>query len=530
MLLEADSCPDDLQDIFLPGCVGQNDETICLYNSRDLIYVDDTHLIARLKNMKKPLLALGRSDEFIPGNGKIMDDKQVADMITKLPGRFRPTKLSDVLTEKMLDSQTLHNCEFAMELEDKINCVEFVTSVIRLIKHQLVKYSEDAKRKVEKMKKLLQRIRIETKEQVKTALFHSKDGIVERSEMTKDVFVEEESGTLTIYVSEEQSTGDNSRQYCTISRAFIAFLGGLFSDASLSPIMTYLFTGNPNELHRFLDDEEIFRDGERENNHTGRYTPGAFVPIALHCLLKSDITDFEIGEYVAYEVEDPEIDDEDGDPVYIYAIILEKVAQSNDGSSDCYKINIGFGESKIAHKSELYRFHRQFDIDETGCVEQRSLDAIKKDIQKQLGNAYERDEQTFKRVIKRLWLQWHPDKNYGNEEMCHQIFIFIQEEVRRLRGESGDGSSQSSSWNWYSGASSRYRRRGERHSANRRNHEAGDYTFSGSCWIPSPRTNNPQPGEARRWYRQAKHDFDAATNDVSSDHFEWVCFKCHQVS
>ena len=530
VLLEADSCPDDLQDIFLPGFVGQNDETICLYNSRDLIYVDDTHLIARLKNMKKPFLELGRSDEFIPGNGKMMDAKQVADMISKLPERVRPTKLSDVLTEKMLDSQTLPNCDFAMELEAKINCVEFVTSVIRLIKHQLVKHSEDAKRKVEEMKLLLQHIRIETKGQVKTALFHSKDGIVEGSEVTKDVFVEELSGTLTIYVSEEQSTGDNSRQYCTISRAFIAFLGGLFSDASLSPIMTYLFTGNPNELHHFLDDEEIFRDGEREDNHTGRYTPGAFVPIALHCLLKSDITDFEVGEYVAYEVEDPEIDDEDGDPVYIYAIILEKITQSNDGSSDSYKINIGVEESKIAHKSELYRFHRQFDIDEAGCVEQRSLDAIKEDIQKQLGNAYKRDEQTFKRVIKRLWLQWHPDKNYGNEEMCHQIFIFIQEEVWRLRGRSGDGSGQSSSWNWYSDASNRYQRRGKRHSANRRNHEGGDYTFSGCCWIPSTRTKNPQPGEARRWYRQAKHDFDAATNDFSSDHFEWVCFKCHQVS
>ena len=91
----------------------------------------------------------------------------------------------------MLNSETLPNCEFGLELESKIICVQFVTSVIRLIKHQIVKNSEDAKRKVEETKLLLQHIKIETKAQVKTALFHCKDGMVKDSETTKDVFVED---------------------------------------------------------------------------------------------------------------------------------------------------------------------------------------------------------------------------------------------------------------------------------------------------------------------------------------------------
>eukprot|EP00112_Aurelia_sp_Birch-Aquarium-sp1_P008740 Seg1971.4 transcript_id=Seg1971.4/GoldUCD/mRNA.D3Y31 product=Sacsin protein_id=Seg1971.4/GoldUCD/D3Y31 len=529
-LLETSNYPDSLQDIFLPGCTGQHDQTVRLYNSRELMYVDDTHLMVRLKNLNKPLLVIGRSDEMIPRNGKVMDAKQISDMITKLPERIRPTKLSDVLTEKMLDSETLPNCEFAMELENKINCVEFVTSVIRLIKHQVVKHSEDAKRKVEEMKLLLQHIKIETKEDVKTALFHSKDGMVEGSETTKDVFVKEQSETLAIYVSKEQADGKRNRQYCAISSELIHFFGDLFSEASLVPHLICLLGADPSEMHDYLTERGIFDDDEQENYNQRRYTPGAFVPIALHCLLKSDITDFEVGEYVAYEVEDPGIDNEDGDPVYIYAVIREKITQSNDGSSEFYKINIGGGETKIAHKSELYRFHRQFDIDNTDGVEERSLDAIKEDVRKQLGHAYKGDEITFKRVIKRLWLQWHPDKNPGNEEMCHEIFIYIQEEVSRLRGNSGDGSSEGSSWNWYSGASRRYQRRGKRHTADRQSHHAGEYTFSDSFWMPSSRTKNPQPGEARRWYRQAKHDFDAARNDESSHHFEWVCFKCHQAA
>lgn len=44
-------------------------------------------------------------------------------------------------------------------------------------------------------------------------------------------------------------------------------------------------------------------------------------------------------------------------------------------------------------------------------------------------------------------------------------------------------------------------------------------------------TKNPQPGEARRWLRQAEADLVAASNDLSSGNpsYEWACFKCHQV-
>lgn len=43
---------------------------------------------------------------------------------------------------------------------------------------------------------------------------------------------------------------------------------------------------------------------------------------------------------------------------------------------------------------------------------------------------------------------------------------------------------------------------------------------------------NPQPGEAKRWLRQAYADLEAVDNDISSGKpsFEWACFKCHQAA
>lgn len=43
---------------------------------------------------------------------------------------------------------------------------------------------------------------------------------------------------------------------------------------------------------------------------------------------------------------------------------------------------------------------------------------------------------------------------------------------------------------------------------------------------------NPQPREARRWFRQAQADLAAVENDINTvkPSYEWACFKCHQAA
>ena len=43
---------------------------------------------------------------------------------------------------------------------------------------------------------------------------------------------------------------------------------------------------------------------------------------------------------------------------------------------------------------------------------------------------------------------------------------------------------------------------------------------------------NPQPEEAKRWLRQADADLESCSREraFTTDSFEWLCFKCHQVN
>jgi len=244
----------------------------------------------------------------------------------------------------------------------------------------------------------------------------------------------------------------------------------------------------------------------------------------LHCLLVNDISLFKVGDYVAYEVEDPGLDDNDGDPVYIYAKVLECITRHT--LNDFYKIDIGVEEPKIVHKSELYGFYRPENFQEDGEDGPLNAEKVRESIRRELEEAFQHGEEYAKRIRKRLWLRWHPDKNIGNEEFCTEIFKFIQAEVVRLPGNRSE-------FFWNSESSfKRYRQRGSMFSQQKSDFKMNNrgYSWSGGYWRASNDSKNPQPGEAKRWFRQAKFDLEAAGSDLAEENYEWLCFKCHQAA
>ena len=96
--------------------------------------------------------------------------------------------------------------------------------------------------------------------------------------------------------------------------------------------------------------------------------PGTFIPIEDHHLLKEDFEEFDMGEYVGYEVDD----DDSGMPVIIYAVILERIEQEefyhdDEDHAACthrrftqqYRINVGDDrQPTLALATDLYKFHR----------------------------------------------------------------------------------------------------------------------------------------------------------------------------
>jgi len=194
---------------------------------------------------------------------------------------------------------------------------------------------------------------------------------------------------------------------------------------------------------------------------------------------------------------------------------------------DFYKIDIGEEEPTVVHKSELYGFYRPDKLKEGNDDEHRSLEEVKESIKRELEEAFKLGEEYAKRIVKRLWLQWHPERNLRNEEYSSEIFKFIQTEVTRLRGDSSDSF-------WSSGTVfTTYIQRGSVFIQKKRNFcQMGyrGYSWGNGYWRAPNNSKNPQPGEAWRWFRQAKFDLEASRSDMAEENYEWLCFKCHQAA
>lgn len=184
---------------------------------------------------------------------------------------------------------------------------------------------------------------------------------------------------------------------------------------------------------------------------------------------------------------------------------------------------------------------------------------IIKEIRKQLQDAWKMPEGDRRKFVKRLLLRWHPDKNPDNPNLATKVTQFIFNAVDHLeKGLSiddeeevaaGHGAHNYHPWSG-SGATRNswggFRRDFYDHMNQRaRNHRQQRQDFAGNTnargrhrrrrqgyYAQFHMNPNPQPGEARRWLRQAKADVEAAANDTGCGRccaFEWACYKYYQV-
>jgi sacsin len=177
-----------------------------------------------------------------------------------------------------------------------------------------------------------------------------------------------------------------------------------------------------------------------------------------------------------------------------------------------------------------------------------------------LNAAWKLPEAQRRKIIRRLLLRWHPDKNLGDEEFATTITQHIRAEVESHRAldELPDGITADVR-NPFAGTDSFQRNfatafrfffdqmneRAHEHRAQReryREHFAREYSSSSSAPsgsssssnIPPPTfaSCNPQPAQAKRFLRQAREDLSAADNDLdgAKPAFEWVSFKVYQAA
>ena len=498
-----------MKSLHLPGMYTSESSQICLHLSHDLVYFDDTHLMNRLTKLSWPSLYL---------TGMDYTSRELIKFIKRLPADRRPKILSEFIKEVMMDTDTLPNQGFAEELQNRMSSDQFAECIARLIEHQKLQKGQGDSTSLQEITEGFSRMQVISKRRLQTVLYQS-DGVkVESSEADKDVFIEKELENEAVVIYINSSLTDKVKTASIITSAIVRYLGPDFRDASLSPlIMLLLLTDNHGTMHDILNNAGVWK-GDLGGEYQGRvpFNPGDFVPVDLHCLLKYDIEDYRNNEYVAYETEDQE----DCGPIYVYAKILACISEGD--SVGFYRIDLGLAGEKVVPKTKLYGFHRPVSLQADEEEDYEAVDEIKENIRRELEDSFRKGEDNAKRTIKGLWLKWHPDKNGKKEELCTDIFSFIQSETERIRSSNSSHFFSSNFW-----TADSFRQTSERF--------CRAYSNQRSCcqsrgFSSSFRRINPQPKEGKRWYRQATVDLEAADSDSRDGKYEWVCFKCHQVS
>ncbi|XP_056019914.1 sacsin-like isoform X2 [Ostrea edulis] len=307
---------------------------------------------------------------------------------------------------------------------------------------------------------------------------------------------------------------------------------------------------------------------------------GSHIPLDQHDLLDNGFFVFVEEEIVAYERIDPVADhNSDGnirvlDSEFIYVRVVKK---EDDSSEEFPMYTVFDGSQDISVRSiKLYRIIRNTEEQSADLVpfstqrirsEGTDKDRIFADIRRMLIAAWKLPRSDRRKVIKRLLLQWHPDKNKKNPNVAKDVTQFILDIIGKLeRGEIGIE-------NYSSGYSTRHRsshhygtpsnewytfqetvnKCSSRRQRNRREYyyrcsggsEYSNFGYHGYQYYDrcsggsGNMPPNPQPAVALQWLRQSKYDCIAARQQLQAciaslnggdevKTWNWICYKSHQ--
>jgi len=459
-----------------------------------------------------------------------------------------------MISEKLSDPQNIVTVmsETVNSLKHQMSSPQFCSGVIRLIRDENCQNQDFDEEMVLNIERALQNIEVVVVSNLKTTLFCDSNPIPE-SEAEVPHFLEKKTVSgeeaWTVYLNAADAMTKDSLVISLVYNVIVELYGGLLGRRA--GIIFQMLNCPPNDIWSLLDSLGVRQDDSYSAAKVDIFPKlGTFIPLEDHHLLNDAFEEFEPGEYVGYELEDPSLRNEGGVATYIYAKIIKEVTgESRAFLAKRYRISIGGIQEIEVDATDLYKFHRlptsptaivasenqqQSSTDSPrGRPKSRNKQEVFDEISDLLEEAWKLSEEKRRKIIKRLFLRWHPDKNMGDEEFCNEAFKHLQNEILRLERGEPRGSHQSSNENAIGTQQSSYHDFFTSWDARARNHHTQREGYRTRQQFPGrfTRRRNPQPGEARRWFRQAKADMAAAENDIaySRPSYEWACFKCHQV-
>ena len=476
------------------------------------------------------------------------------ELVTKLPSTLRPIMLSSVVNERLCDAHFVVNYEAVESLQQRVSSPQFFSGIGRLIRDENCQNGDFDEKVFESIKFELQSIEICAVGNLKTTLFCDGDPIPE-SEAEVPSFLEKRKtpggAMYKVYINVSTAMGESANAVTSLLSCVIVDLYGQLL-GKRAGLVFQMMNCPLDEIWQLLDSLKVRQDDSCCATEIHIFPKlGTFIPLEDHHLLNDAFEEFEPGEYVGYELEDPTLELKEGVATYIYARIVKEVTdQRRPLVAKKYIVNIGDNQVIEVDAADLYKFHR-LDTATSGAVvasdhqrqnstshpvgrpRSRDKQAVFDEVSDLLEDAWKMPEEKKRKVIKRLFLRWHPDKNVGDEEFCTEVFKHVQNEISRLeRGEprrsqqTTNVDAAGSHHGSYNDHFTTWGTRARQHHSQREGYRRRQHFHRGFTGRP-----NPQPAEAKRWFKQAKADVAAVENDIfcSKPSYEWACFKCHQV-
>ena len=539
---EEASALSSLSTLYLPAtpsgirCLKKNLNTISvtLHKSSELVFNDVPAYEDRIKELRQHFLL----DLKLMEVRVTLTMTNFKELMMKLPLQLQPKMLSLEVREKLINGVFVKSSVFDLMML-RLCTPHFGQGIARIIKHDNSQKSDFDEEVIADIEKSLKRIQLCAVDSLKTALFLN-DNLIPGSERDTKSFQEKceihGEEKCMVYVNVVNATNDTDLARSLLSGVVIEMYGDLLGkSAYLIPSMLQCA---PNEIWSLLDKSDIRQDDTCSLDGMDIFPdPGSFIPVEDHHLLNDAFGDFEPGEYVGYQLHDPSLQLDRGVATFIYAVIIEEVMAQDVGCNEdwvlrlvtkVYSVNIGHDHEPVeVTAAKLYKFCRFEEISNAQRRNREDREEVLLQISTILENAWKCDlsEGERRQIVKRVILQWRPEKNIGDEEFCFEVSKHIKDELFRLGGsheEFIDACVEIA----------------EEHRSRREEYQEKVLQWYTSQdhepWRnvpPSFSSSNPQPGEAERWYKQAKADLEAGGNEIVSGKpsYEWVCFKCHQV-
>ncbi|KAK3098209.1 hypothetical protein FSP39_017235, partial [Pinctada imbricata] len=532
-----------------------------LLSCSDLVFVDDKMIEERIgENLPGMNYFVG----FTALRMKVDDPVRHINLLSE---DLRPMMLSKVVKESIPEElkDAVVDSARAKRLSDFFRGPKFLHGVLRLLMHERHKRDQNLTEDEQKeVKSKLINVEVIELQSLQTSLIW-KGKPLENTTRSSKIFMEsiikerqfqDNIEVPTIYFSD--ATNQNQTEWIQsvdkiLSQYINRCIGRKLGESLmyLSDILKCI--SNPGEIQKILNSHDIVALDIPLGLMEDFMPPlGSEIPLNLHHLLDNTFSFYEDGEYVALEIYDPFVDDENdvsaedyddeskSSPVYILAVMITRLSIDDADVTDMeYKLDVGSDSFETAKSSRIYKFVRKdkksdgsLDCVDGAKVMNWNMDAVKKYILSIMKDAAKKSKSEMRRIVKRLLLQYHPDKHTENKEYFTELTQLIQYLVSKIeRGESLDDidleeMQGDNRRNYNSSFCGGIFRRGRRYAEQR-----SDNRDSGPSFFDAFRHTGPQPGQARRWIRQAEIDLMTANNDKHDDKaHNWVCYKCHQAS